>query len=188
MAAILVILFSVILSSMTPLVFEASDQLIPIVFEVDKTLGQYLSTASSTIYNIGISLMILKFLKKGFEIYVMGTDGDPDMDPLQLVTNFIKAMAVAIGFRPIYDIFVRILKETVNAITTSMNIYKEVTDFTGIGIINGVLCLLRTIFLETTYASCSGSTPASISNFVFLRIFGAFKASPSLSPTLPMKR
>ena len=91
MAAILVILFSVILSSMTPLVFEASDQLIPIVFEVDKTLGQYLSTASSTIYNIGISLMILKFLKKGFEIYVMGTDGDPDMDPLQLVTNFIKA-------------------------------------------------------------------------------------------------
>lgn len=53
---------------------------------------------------------------------------------------------------------------------------------------DGVLCLLRTIFLETTYASCSGSTPASISNFVFLRIFGAFKASPSLSPTLPMKR
>lgn len=58
----------------------------------------------------------------------------------------------------------------------------------GIGLYDGVLCLLRTIFLETTYASCSGSTPASISNFVFLRIFGAFKASPSLSPTLPMKR
>lgn len=142
MAALLCILFSVILSSMTPLVFEASDQLIPIVFQVDKTLGQYLSTASSTIYNIGISLMILKFLKKGFEIYVMGTDGDPDMDPLQLVTNFIKAMAVAIGFRPIYDIFVQILKETVNTITTSMNIYKEVTDFTGIGIINGVFFLI----------------------------------------------
>lgn len=59
---------------------------------------------------------------------------------------------------------------------------------TLIKIMSGVLCLLRTIFLETTYASCSGSTPASISNFVFLRIFGAFKASPSLSPTLPMKR
>lgn len=58
----------------------------------------------------------------------------------------------------------------------------------GMRTISGVLCLLRTIFLETTYASCSGSTPASISNFVFLRIFGAFKASPSLSPTLPMKR
>lgn len=58
----------------------------------------------------------------------------------------------------------------------------------GVQVMPGVLCLLRTIFLETTYASCSGSTPASISNFVFLRIFGAFKASPSLSPTLPMKR
>lgn len=62
------------------------------------------------------------------------------------------------------------------------------TVLTGCGKNTGVLCLLRTIFLETTYASCSGSTPASISNFVFLRIFGAFKASPSLSPTLPMKR
>ena len=61
-------------------------------------------------------------------------------------------------------------------------------DVNGVQMLQGVLCLLRTIFLETTYASCSGSTPASISNFVFLRIFGAFKASPSLSPTLPMKR
>lgn len=65
MAAILCILFAVILSSLTPLVFEASDQLIPVVFEADKTLSAYLTTASSTIYNIGISLMILKFLKKG---------------------------------------------------------------------------------------------------------------------------
>lgn len=70
-------------------------------------------------------------------------------------------------------------------------VYLSMYDSTGYflyGKIPGVLCLLRTIFLETTYASCSGSTPASISNFVFLRIFGAFKASPSLSPTLPMKR
>lgn len=64
----------------------------------------------------------------------------------------------------------------------------DIGDYAGLGVKTGVLCLLRTIFLETTYASCSGSTPASISNFVFLRIFGAFKASPSLSPTLPMKR
>ena len=71
-----------------------------------------------------------------------------------------------------------------------INIYavQTVSNETGVGVMYGVLCLLRTIFLETTYASCSGSTPASISNFVFLRIFGAFKASPSLSPTLPMKR
>ena len=141
---------------MTPLDFEASDQLIPIVFEVDKTLGQYLSTASSMIYNIGISLMILKFLKKGFEIYVMEADGDPDMDPLQLVTNFIKAMAVAIGFRPIYDIFVQILKETVNAITTSMNIYKEVTDFTGIGLINGVFFLIALVIFMILFCKAFG--------------------------------
>ena len=52
----------------------------------------------------------------------------------------------------------------------------------------GVLCLLRTIFLETSPCPAFYRTPASISNLVFLRMFGAFSASPSLSPTLPMKR
>lgn len=145
MAAILCILFSIILSGLTPLVFEASDQLIPVVFGAEATLSPYISTASSTIYNIGISLMILKFLKKGFEIYVMGTEGDPDMDPLQLVINFVKAMAVAIGFRPIYDLFLQILDETIDTICASMNIYQEVTDFSSIGIINGIFFLVALV-------------------------------------------
>ena len=72
------------------------------------------------------------------------------------MTNFIKAMAVAIGFRPIYDIFVRILKETVNAITTSMNIYKEVTDFTGIGIINGVFFLIALVIFMILFCKAFG--------------------------------
>lgn len=73
------------------------------------------------------------------------------------------------------------IESAINRLNHKISKYEEAVK-------TGVLCLLRTIFLETTYASCSGSTPASISNFVFLRIFGAFKASPSLSPTLPMKR
>ena len=145
MTAILCILFSVILSELTPLVFEASDQLIPVVFGAEATLSPYISPASSTIYNIGISLMILKFLKKGFEIYVMGTEGDPDMDPLQLVINFVKAMAVAIGFRPIYDLFVQILDETIDTICAFMNIYQEVSDFSSIGIVNGIFFLIALV-------------------------------------------
>jgi hypothetical protein len=32
----------------------------------------------------------LKFLKKGFETYVLWTEGDADADPLLLLTNFLK--------------------------------------------------------------------------------------------------
>ena len=37
----------------------------------------------------GVSLIILKFLKKGFECYVMWTDGDPDSEPTNLILRFI---------------------------------------------------------------------------------------------------
>lgn len=54
------------------------------------------------IFSFGVALMILKFLKKGFEIYVLWTDGDPDEEPLFLLTNFFRAMAVAICFPTVY--------------------------------------------------------------------------------------
>lgn len=145
MVAIICILLATYLSALTPLVFEACDQLVPIVFGMDQILGSYISAATATMYNVGISLMILKFLKKGFEIYVMGTDGDPDMDPLQLVTNFIKALVVAIGFKPIYDLFIGILQEIISSIIKNFNIYEEVIDFSGIGPVNGVLYIIALV-------------------------------------------
>ncbi|WP_018885720.1 conjugal transfer protein TrbL family protein [Paenibacillus massiliensis] len=54
------------------------------------------------VFSFGVALMILKFLKKGFEIYVLWTDGDPDEEPLFLLTNFFRAMAVAVCFPTIY--------------------------------------------------------------------------------------
>ncbi|QQZ61146.1 hypothetical protein JI735_33005 [Paenibacillus sonchi] len=42
------------------------------------------------LFGFGVAVMILKFLKKGFEIYVLWTDGDPDEEPLFLLTNFFE--------------------------------------------------------------------------------------------------
>lgn len=151
MVAILCIIFATYLSALTPLVFEACDQLVPVVFGIDQILGQYISMATATMYNVGVSLMILKFLKKGYEIYVMGTDGDPDMDPLQLVTNFIKAMVVAVGFKPIYDVFIDILQEIISSITTSFNIYEEATDFSGIGPVNGIMYIIALVIFMVLF-------------------------------------
>ncbi|MFB5678081.1 conjugal transfer protein TrbL family protein [Paenibacillus terreus] len=63
------------------------------------------------LFSFGIALMILKFLKKGFEIYVLWTDGDPDEEPLFLLTNFFRALAVAICFPTIYSWLAQIVEE-----------------------------------------------------------------------------
>lgn len=57
-------------------------------------------------FAVGISMIVIKFLKRGFECYVGWTEGDPDADPLQLVVNFIKAIAVAVCFPVLYDFLV----------------------------------------------------------------------------------
>lgn len=51
---------------------------------------------------MAVYMIILKFLKKGFETYVLWTDGDPDADPLLLTTNFFKALAIAMAFPVLY--------------------------------------------------------------------------------------
>jgi len=81
---------------------------------------QYMSTLAGVdlaqtmfdiIFGFGVSLIILKFLKKGFETYVLWTDGDADEEPLSLLTNFFKAMAVAICFPTIYGWLGQIVEE-----------------------------------------------------------------------------
>lgn len=105
-----------------PFVLDLINQIANFAFEADKFLGNYFVTAYDVMYNIGISMIILKFMKKGFEIYVLWTDGDPDNEPIQLLINFVKAMAVAIGFRPIYDVFINVLKEALDSITAPIKV------------------------------------------------------------------
>jgi len=68
-------------------------------------------TMFDIIFGFGVSLIILKFLKKGFETYVLWTDGDADEEPLSLLTNFFKAMAVAVAFPTIYGWLGQIVEE-----------------------------------------------------------------------------
>ena len=60
-------------------------------------------TLFDIVFGFGVSLIILKFLKKGFDTYILWTDGDADEEPLYLLTNFFRALAVAISFPTIYS-------------------------------------------------------------------------------------
>ncbi len=61
--------------------------------------------------NFGITLIILKFLKKGFDIYVLWTDGDAELEPATLLTNFLKAMTVALTFPIMYNWLAEIIED-----------------------------------------------------------------------------
>lgn len=60
------------------------------------------------IYLFGASLAILKFLKKGFSIYVLWRDGDADSSPQDMFIGMIYAAAIMIGFPSLYDMLTRV--------------------------------------------------------------------------------
>ena len=96
-----------------------------IVFHGDITMAQstganFFTTVTGIAFTFAMSLMVLKFLKKGFDIYVLWTDGDPDADPMLLLINFVRAVATALLFRWVYDIFVDACSVVTNTILTSI--------------------------------------------------------------------
>lgn len=80
--------------------------LVPLITSVESKL-------SEVFFGFGISLIVLAFIKKGFETYISWTDGDSDSDPMFLLTLFFKAIACACAFKPIYAIFMDILKKLI---------------------------------------------------------------------------
>lgn len=132
MAWIITGIISVVLNG---IMFLIKDQ-IPILFDIAFRPGNYSHTLNAiiqpiteTFYGIGISLIILKFLKKGFEIYVLWTDGDPDADPFGYLVNFIKAIVTAICFPFVYNFFVDIVSGVTNdlikAISTASDFFQQ---------------------------------------------------------------
>lgn len=87
------------------------------IFYAEKAFTQSLGSTTvmdfDAVYNLffdfAISLIILKFLKKGFDIYIGWSDGDKDADPSHLVINFARAIITALSFRFLYDILVDIV-------------------------------------------------------------------------------
>jgi hypothetical protein len=69
--------------------------LVPMTLHAENYMDTLLGTDGiSEIFEIffafGVSLIVLKFLKKGFEQYILWTDGDADTEPLILLTGFFK--------------------------------------------------------------------------------------------------
>lgn len=73
------------------------------------------------IFNFGISLIVLKFLKRMFDSYILWQDGDPDADPINLVTKFLRAVVVAVSFPTLYDWLAAATEDMTNQILNSLS-------------------------------------------------------------------
>jgi len=137
---ILVLLIVALLNGAIVLIDQMLDGLVPMALYAD----QYMTTAAGgsmvevlfeILLGFGISLIILKFLKKGFECYVLWTDGDPDVEPAGLVIRFIQAMAVAVCFPVLYGWLAEIVENLTNQLLTAIGLS---TNFDWQAWVNGI--------------------------------------------------
>lgn len=109
------------------------------------------------ILSLAISLIVLKFLKKGFDMYIMWTDGESDTPPLTFIVYFIRAIVVAISFSVLYDWLIDVASEIGNSMLTALNMAENVSLTTAIasiasgGLFTGIVCLIALILLFVLY-------------------------------------
>jgi hypothetical protein len=69
----------------------------------------------------GFYFIVLKFLIKGFNVYILWNEGDSDLDPFILFTGFIRAIVITICFNFFFAFIIQIPLEMLDFILGSIN-------------------------------------------------------------------
>lgn len=125
MEVIFVLLIVAVLNGAVAFIDSMLADLIPMTLHADQYMtaaggGSMVDVLFQILLGFGVSLIILKFLKKGFECYVMWTDGDPDSEPTQLIIRFVQAVAVAVCFPVMYGWLADITEDLTNQLITAI--------------------------------------------------------------------
>lgn len=162
MEVLLVLLIASLLSGCLAFANSLLNDLVPIALHAEWYMETLLGTDGiSEIFEIffgfGVSLIVLKFLKKGFEQYILWTEGDADSDPLILLTGFFKALAIAVSFPTLYGWLAEIIEELTDQLINSISNGME-TDFTSVitgissaGLFTAIVSLIFFICLFLLY-------------------------------------
>jgi hypothetical protein len=168
LAAILIGLIAAIIVGSSMIIDALLESLIPIAFYAERYLetsiawGEPLdfSGVFSLFFNFGISLIILKFLKSGFEVYTLWQSGDPDLDPMNLVVNFIKALALAVIFPVLYDFLIDITEDLITQVLAQISgmddargATEQILNILEDGIFQALAGLLLVVFYILLYIS-----------------------------------
>lgn len=127
-----------------------------ISFNFGRTVVDF-SQLKALILSLAVSLIVLKFLKKGFDMYILWTDGEADTPPLTYIVYFIRAIVLALCFPILYDWVIQIAKSFGESILTAMNMANNISLTTTIaniattGLFNAIVALIALILLFVLY-------------------------------------
>lgn len=115
------------------------------------------SSLKALILSLSLSLIVLKFLKKGFDMYIMWTDGESDTPPLNYLVYFIRAVVVALCFSILYDWVIDVAISFGNQMLEAMgmlsnsSITTQLATIAGTGIFTAIVCLIALILIFVLY-------------------------------------
>lgn len=69
---------------------------------------------------LSLSLLILKTLMYGFNVYILWRNGSPDENPMEMITRYLFAIALILVFKDLYNIIINISVEILDKINTSL--------------------------------------------------------------------
>ena len=126
MVAVIVAIAAVVIGGLVVFMDDMLSNIWGYVFEIESAIpipnfSSFLYNLKTAFYAVAVSLLIIKFLKKLFDIYALWTEGDPDVHPMQLVINFVKAMVVSLCFPYLWGIFVNVGKELLDKGMEALN-------------------------------------------------------------------
>ena len=153
---ILVILIVAVLNGAIVYIDGLMEGIVPLALNAEQYMTNisgtsFVSGLTEVIFGFGVSLIVLKFIKKGFDTYVLWNGSDAEEEPYYLVINFVKALAVAVCFPVIYgwvseivtDMSSRILK--VIGVGTDYTWSAWVGGISSLGIVTAIFGLVFVI-------------------------------------------
>lgn len=97
---------------------------------IKEEVGLDITPTVKVVFSWAVWLLILKFVWKGFDTYLLGLDGDEDADPMKLLFQFVKAIVISLSFGLLFDYFTDIASSLTNAMMTAMKM--QPMEFTSV--------------------------------------------------------
>lgn len=120
------------------------------VWEVNEKLNFDRITKYSV--RLALAYVVLKAVKQGLDVYVFETEGDPDSDPLELITRSFQASAVIYCGTYVVDILIKVSGIITNDIVQLVPQASKINDMTYKNNFNSLLDLFYNNSLYKTKA------------------------------------
>lgn len=140
MEVIFVILIVAVLNGCLAFIDGMLEGIVPLALNAENYMTNIAGTniaetLTQIMFGFGVSLIILKFVKKGFDTYVLWNGSDAEEEPYFLVINFVKTIAVALCFPVIYGWMAEIVTDMSSQILTAVG---AATGYTWAAWIHGI--------------------------------------------------